>query len=74
MACAEGSHVDALDLCSAAGPGSGGCLSGAGVLGAVASVAHAAGRALRAAAPELRLHPPGKVAQDTRDSLCYRPC
>ena len=62
MACAEGSHVDALDLGSAAGPGSAGCLSGAGVLGAVTPVAHADVRSLRAAPPWLRLHQPGEGA------------
>ena len=62
MACAEGSHVGALDLSTAAGPASAGCLSGAGMLGAVAPVAHGNVRSLRAAPPWLRLHQPGKGA------------
>ena len=74
MSRAGGSQAEALDLRLAVCLASAGWLSGAGMLGAAAPAAHAAGRALRAAAPELRLHQPGKGAQGTRGPLRSGPC
>ena len=71
---AGGSHADALELKSAAGPGSVGCSSSAGMLGAAAPAAHACVFALRAAPPELRLHQIEKGAHCTRGSPCFGPC
>ena len=69
MSRAGGSHAEASGLRSAAGLGSVGCRSGAGMLGAPAPAAHATARALHAAAPELRLHRPRKGAHHSKYSL-----
>ena len=69
MARAGGSHAEASGLTSAAGPGSAGCLSGTGMLGAAATAAPVAVRALHAAPPGLRLHQPRKEAHRSKSSL-----
>ena len=69
MARAGGSHAEASGLRSAAGPGSVGCLSGAGMLGAAAAAAQVAMRALRAASPCICLHRPRKGAHRSKSSL-----
>ena len=69
MAWAGGSHAEASGFRSAAGLGSVGCLSGAGMLGAAAAAAQVAVRALRAAPSGLRLHRPRKGAPHSKSSL-----